>query len=421
MVAICCFSCSRYAQLNNTESAKLVPKAIQTFTGTSYAGDDPAQYDEMFNEHDQFAVRVSDPYWLIPSGFLDPNIQVNTSNNNVNICRFADKVYLAFRTSSSHFASDKSKMQIISTSDGIRWIKDYEIETGSDVREPHFLTTGDTLRFYYFIAGTKISEFKPESIQMIWKTTNGPWSDAVQIMEKQEVHWSIKNRNGKYYATTYTGSHYDVFGKSKVKLRFKESTDGQHWYNVMDSNAVYVGGVSEVDFEFTSSGHLWAVGRLEDGDKTGFGSQIFFAVKDSLHYWQYLERAQREALMSPKVFRHGDDIYLISRRQLGKRPFGYAPKFIGMPLRRVVNWVTYSLSPKTTALFRLDQKEKKLVHIKDLPGAGDTAFPSVLRLDKDKILLANYTSHPRHKNRSWLKGQFNPTYIYLALIEFEKK
>lgn len=48
---------------------------------------------------------------------------------------------------------------------------------------------------------------------------------------------------------------------------------------------VYSGGVCEVSFAFTPKGDLVAIGRNEDGDHTGFGSQLFFAPKE-----RYVER-----------------------------------------------------------------------------------------------------------------------------------
>jgi hypothetical protein len=56
----------------------------------------------------------------------------------------------------------------------------------------------------------------------------------------------------------------------------------------------------------------------------------------------------------------------------------------------------------------------------NLPGAGDTAFPSIIRLDANRFLIANYSS-PIHKRkrRSWLNGQLNETGIYLQILTFK--
>jgi hypothetical protein len=413
--------CSQDSVPTTTNAGHEVAQAIHTALQAEPESDDPANYDSQFQKGGRYKLSCSEPLWLIPSKYLPDSLEVQTSNNNVALARYQDRIYVGFRTGKTHFASASTKMYIISTSDGLNWQEELDLSLDADVREPHFLVTEDTLRFYYFKAGTNMAAFEPEKINMIYRIGPQVWSEAVEIMDKGEVHWSMKARNGKYYATSYLGSHYQVFGKSQVELKFRESKDGVAWHEIGDSSAVYEGGVSEVDFEFSREGDLWAVGRLEDGDFSGFGSQIFFASKDSLDQWHHLSQANREAYMSPKIFRHGDDIYLVARRQLGKKPFGFASKILGMPIRRMANWVNYSLSPKTTAIFRLNTLKKSIEHVRDLPGAGDTALPSILRLGKDRFLLANYSSNPKHHNRTWLKGQLNPTYIYLMVLDFTKQ
>ena len=425
LLSVCCISClitacSEPIQLFKNDLHQPVQQAIGLALSQSAASEDPAAYDDVFQVDDKYQPVISEPFWLIPSASLPDSLTIQTSNNNVSLVRYGDRIYLAFRTSKNHFASEFTQMHILSTADGVTWEKELEVKLGTDVREPFLLVTNDTLRFYYFKAGASMTSFSPDYIHMIYKVHGQGWSAPQTVMEKGEVHWSMKERNGRFYATSYKGSHYQVFGKSKVELKFKKSEDGVSWSHIGDSAAVYKGGVSEVDFEFDRNGDLWAVGRLEDGDFSGFGTQMFFAAKDDLSKWTYLPNAIKEAHMSPKIFRHNDEIYLIARRQLGKKPFGFARKFLGMPLRRLANWLNYSLTPKTTALFRLNKKTSMIEHIMDIPGAGDTALPSVLRLGKDRFLIANYTSDPIHSKRSWLKGQMNPTYIYLMLLDFRK-
>jgi hypothetical protein len=413
-------SCSEPVRLFKNPEYHPVQQAIATALHQQPASDDPADYDKSFQEGEKYLAIKSEPFWLIPSTLLPDSMSIQTSNNNVSLVRYGNRIYLAFRTSKNHFASEFTQIHIISTADGLHWDKELEVKLGTDVREPFLLLTNDTLRFYYFKAGTSMTSFSPDYINMIYKVHDQGWSEPQRVMEKGEVHWSMKKRNERYFSTSYKGSHYNVFGKSKVELKFKQSYDGVHWTNVGDSAMVYQGGVSEVDFEFDRNGDLWAVGRLEDGDFSGFGTQLFYASKQALDKWSFLPEAIKEAHMSPKVFRHNDDIYLIARRQLGEKPFGFARKFLGMPLRRLSNWVNYSLSPKTTALFRLNKQTKTLEHLMDIPGAGDTALPSVMRLGKDRFLIANYTSDPKHSRRSWLKGQMNPTYVYLMVLDFKK-
>ncbi|MGE3675563.1 MAG: hypothetical protein AB7K71_38200, partial [Polyangiaceae bacterium] len=63
---------------------------------------------------------------------------------------------------------------------------------------------------------------------------------------------------------------------------------------------------------------------------------------------------------------------------------------------------------------------RKVVHIRDLPGAGDTAFASVRRIDAHHFLVANYTAPLDDPDQTWVKGQTSDrgTQVYFVDIRF---
>ena len=76
-----------------------------------------------------------------------------------------------------------------------------------------------------------------------------------------------------------------------------------------------------------------------------------------------------------------------------------------------------------TSMWKLNQADGSLYHVFDLPGCGDNAFPSILRLSAHKYILANYTSPTsRCEEWSWIRGQISPrgTGIYLMFLELEQ-
>ena len=54
--------------------------------------------------------------------------EIQKSNNNLDLVKFHDKFYLAFRTAPNHFPSGKAVMYIVSSTDLEKW--NYEIEHG---------------------------------------------------------------------------------------------------------------------------------------------------------------------------------------------------------------------------------------------------------------------------------------------------
>lgn len=391
----------------------------ETLPDLTEAPDDPSLFDSEFDSEKEFCVKLSDPFWLIPSDHLPEGVEPQNSNNNVSITIFSQRLYVAFRTGPTHFASKKTGIHIMSSLDGSEWRQEMEIFIGRDVREPFLIPIDGKLHFYCFGAGTKMTAFEPEFIDHYSSEGDGNWTKPEKVLTLGEVHWSMKNRNGTTYMTSYNGSHYEVKGPSEVSLYFKQTDDGVNWKSVNDSGAMYFGGVSETAWELDRDGNLWAVTRLEDGDDTGFGSHVVFAKADDLGDWNFPKEADPRCFMSPKMFRHGDDLYLIGRRQLGKKPFRKVKRTRSMAAQRRGNWVGYSLSPKTTSLFKINKETRTVEWVMDLPGAGDTAFPSIIRLDKSRYLIANYTSPINHPKRDWLAGQLGKTKIYLQLITFE--
>ena len=75
--------------------------------------------------------------------------------------------------------------------------------------------------------------------------------------------------------------------------------------------------------------------------------------------------------------------------------------------------VVYALTPKRTAVFRIDPDARTATWVADLPSAGDTAFagevPSALG---EGHRIFNYTSPPTCGWWPWMVGQLRPTQIY---------
>ncbi|MBI2520502.1 MAG: hypothetical protein HYV97_08790 [Bdellovibrio sp.] len=381
--------------------------------------DDPADYPLLSDK--KFTPEISAPFWIVPSEHLPAALALKKSNNNVAITIQDGTLFMAFRNSKTHFASRQSKMVVISTQDGTKWKVEAQLSLKKDVREPQFLHDGKNLHLTFFTAGTSPFKFEPGDVVRYTRTAQQKWIGPRPYLNKGEVAWDIKKRFGVWYMSSYSGPHYHIFGPSKVNLHFKKSLDGLNFTPVDGREAVYQGGVSETAFEFDHLGNLWGVTRNEDGDQSGFGHQVIFADKNNLSQWQFPDKSSPEIFMSPKMFRHQTNLFLIGRRQLGKHPFDRTPTGWGMPIRRLSNWLGYSFTPKATTLYQIDPGSKKISPLFDLPSAGDTAFPSIVRLDAHRFLVANYTSRPDRRKISWLKGQLGQTYLYLIMISFKDR
>ena len=75
------------------------------------------------------------------------------------------------------------------------------------------------------------------------------------------------------------------------------------------------------------------------------------------------------------------------------------------------------MQKRVASLYR--RKARKVVHLLDLPSAGDTAFPSVRRTGAHTFLIANYTSPLDKPNVSWLEAQAAAAGTQIYLVELE--
>lgn len=375
--------------------------------------DDPDDY--VVDTTREWTVRATDPRFVVPSSALP--VRTFASNNNVGITYHEGRLFMAFRTAPIHFANVDTRLHVVSSADdGKTWRAETTIQLGSDAREPSLVSFHGKLRFFFFQAGTNALAFEPKGVFRSEWVGPGKFAPAVMIDGEEVVPWDLKVRKGRVWMTSYHGNHYQG-GAPQIDVAFKVSDDGANFTSISDS--VYHGGVSEVAFEFDAGGNLWAVTRNEDGDATGFGSHVCFASAGALDQWECSEKSSPYRYDSPKMFRHGNDIYLVARRDpVG--PYDVAPADAPFAERQTTNLLNYSNRPKRTALYRLDTESRTIEHLFDLPGVGDTCFPSVHRLDAHRFLLANYTS-PLDSDPTWFDGQTSDrgTQIYLTTLVFE--
>jgi hypothetical protein len=217
---------------------------------------------------------------------------------------------------------------------------------------------------------------------------------------------------------SYVGNHYQS-GASDIDVFLKRSEDGVSWTDLDPARpALYTGGVSEIAFEWDEAGGLWIITRNEDGDDSGFGSQLCYAPAEAQAAWVCPARCDPERYDSPKMFRHGRDLYVIARRDIGG-PYDSGSTAPFEDARRQYQ-LDYWGRPKRTTIYRVDREARRLVALVDLPSAGDTAYPAVRRLDAHRFWVANYTSPVADPDRSWIEGQSSPegTQIYAVTLTF---
>lgn len=366
---------------------------------------------------------------VAPSGAMPSEVVSQVAHNNLDVTWHDDgdggRLFFAFRTAPNHFASPDVVMYVVSSADLATWRFEGSFALGTDVREPQLLSIGGRLLFYFVELGQEQTDFTPHGVHVAEWLGPGEFGPVRDVFEPGFLAWRIKTMErpgdgaGEWaYAFGYLGGEnvYDNDGEPIV-VRWLRSKDGLAWEPVGGGDGeVLRGGVSETDAVFLDDGRVIAVGRNEAGDADGFGSKICRGEADAPATWTCAR--DKKKYDSPLVFRQGDEVWLIGRRNVTDTG-AYDLDHDGDPLKdQYIDYqVDYWTHPKRCALWKVDPEALTVAFVADLPSAGDTCFPEAVRLDAHHLLVFNYSSPTDlETDPSWAEGQLGPTHVYWTVI-----
>ncbi|CAK0898508.1 unnamed protein product [Prorocentrum cordatum] len=372
------------------------------------------------------------------------------SNNNVSITVFKGKYFAAYRNADWHWPSKHASLLVATASHPAGpWKLVWKHKTGEDLREMLLFELHGTLFLYYCsIDSGFLGTFNVKGTRCFLSQDGVTWSSPEGrgnglVSRPGELIWDVKvvpQDDGEpvVYKTSYMGGHYQA-GGANMEVLFEQSRNGLDWTPCGSSKdgVVYRGGISEVAFEFTQRGDLVAIGRNEDGDSSGFGSQLFFASSGDLGQWQALAQSLPWRFDSPRFCRVDatGDVLLLARYTYQK--YAAAPSWLPLKVQEAVNIVLYSVRPKTAAVFRLAPAESwagtsgpwhtckpiELVRFFEHGLAvADTGFFSVVPRPhtKDSWYVANYSA-AGHSHAWWVAGQLASSHVYVAELRVEEE
>lgn len=362
---------------------------------------------------------ISPAIQVVPSAGLPPQVELMPANNNLDVAFHHGRYYLAFRTAPSHFASEKAKIYVVSSQDQENWDFEASFHLGSDLREPRLLSFSEGLFLYFAVLGTNPLDFEPVGMMVSQFIQAVQWTEPEYFYGDGFIPWRTKTIDGVAYMLTYEegGSIYDLDG-DPIKVHWLTTEDGYNWIPVIsDQPIVLEGGGSETDFVFLDNGSLMAVSRNEKGDSSGFGMSICRAEAEDLGNWNCINDPRKYD--SPLMFKHGQEVYLIGRRNIssdGNYDLGYDN--IDPTLAFLLNELEYSIRPKRTALWRIEPDTLEVEFVMDLHGRGDTCFPGLIQENDDTFIIYNYTSPLDGPDLPWILAQLGPTQIIRFNLEF---
>ncbi len=357
-------------------------------------------------------------------------ITPQNANNNLDVVRFQDRTFLAWRTGPTHFASPEVKLYVASEgADGWRYEGEFSLAT--DLREPRFLVLGDKLFLYFAVLGTNGTKFEPQGMKISEYQSPGSWTTPEDGYEPTFIPWRARVVNGTAYLIGYVGGEAIYSGSGNpIRIHFLKTADGRTFEPVAPGKpVVQEGGGSETDFAFLDDGSLVAVTRNEAGDTTGWGSKICSAPANDLGTWTC--NNDKKKYDSPLVFRHGEDVWLVGRRNLSNESGNYDLDYDHLPPEEQTPAYLgeYSFGPKRCSLWKVDPAALAVEYAVDLPSRGDTCFASAVDNADGTVTIYNYSNEldgapdcaswpDQCDDIAWFAGQGMPTIIYRTNVTF---
>ncbi len=365
----------------------------------------------------QYDAVVSDPLWVAPSDALPDRADARTYNDEMSMALLGDRLFLVWRASPTPFATTDARLQVISSPDqGVTWEYETTVHAGADLRAPLLYEAQGTLMLSFAKAGTDPLDFEPQAAYRIVREGPGDWTYPRQLGGDGEVPWAMARRAGRLHLTSYRGVNPLGGVPGEVDVRLYTSRDGETWFSGSKKGAVvHHGGATEAAIEFGPEGDLWALLRNEEGDDTGFGSLLCSAPVDRPAAWDCPDVSDPERYDAPRMFRHGDEIYMLARRDVDG-PYAEADPEATFAEQQLTNVLAFQSRPKRTALFWIDREAREVVHVTDLPSAGDTGSPSVVQLSENSFLVGYYTSPPEDPDVSWVDAQMSGDGTAVGLV-----
>lgn len=359
--------------------------------------------------------KLGEPIGVVPFDAPPAGVEAQNANNNLDVIEHEGRYYFAFRTAPSHFASPDTVLYIVSSTDQESWTLEAKFAMGTDLREPRFLSFDGKLFFYFTVLGADPLKFEPQGVRMSRYEGPGKWADPVTVFDPGFLLWRSRTIDGKPYLVGYVGGEniYEMDGEP-LMVQWLTTKDGATFEPVIPGQPVVeTGGGSETDFTFLKDGSLVAVTRNEAGDETGWGSKICRAEAKDLGKWTC--KPDPKKYDSPIVFREGDRVFLIGRRQVTESGnYDLMMRELSQKEQTGKYQVEYSFTPKRCALWEVDPEKLEVSFVVDLPSHGDTCFPGVIPHGEGNYSVYNYTSplDALADDYIWIKGQGLPTHIY---------
>jgi hypothetical protein len=249
------------------------------------------------------------------------------------------------------------------------------------------------------------------------------WTKPWHMLQPDFIPWQVAVHRGRIYMLGYTGGGGTFTPNPPPKyVYWLTSADGYHWRGVNPAHAVvYTGQCGETSFAFRADGSIVTACQTEEVDALGWGAKVCTAPAHAT--WQWTCRGDSRRLDSPLVLTDRGQVYVIARRQVAfNGEYDYLHHNLADTDAQFAMYDgEYAATTKRCALWRIDPATRTFSPIVDVPGVGDTCYPSAIPQGPHRYLVYNYTSPLDGSDPPWITAlTAGQTLIYRQTLTFTR-
>ena len=290
------------------------------------------------------------------------------------LCFWNDTFWLVYDRTSAHSAPD-GVVVLMRSADLRRWDEVAVFKTPHDARDAKLAATDDEL--FVFCADSHYETINGKVRQVAYSyvsvSSDGyRWSTPAQICDRNYWLWRVQVHDGTFYCAEKGG---DLLSSPngrdwQVVSRIPES-EGKSAQQLQEIRTVdhrTTPHFNEADLIFRPDGALWCVSRTkrEPGQHA-----LLYVANPPYEEWSCIDL--KTLIHCPALCESGGQVYVAGRRD---------PKTL---------WIGQHTPAGNTGIFRIN--ESGLTPILALPSDGDAAYPGLLSLEENRLIISYYSQH----------------------------
>ena len=290
------------------------------------------------------------------------------------LCFWRDTFWLVYARTSAHSSPD-GVIVLMRSADLRRWDEVAVLKTPLDARDTKLAATDDEL--FVFCADSHYETIQGKVRQVaytyVFVSNDGyRWSAPTKICDRNYWLWRVQVHEGTFYCAEKGGELLSSPDGRDWKLVSRipdaEGRSPQQLQTIREVDHRTTSRFNEADIIFRPDGELWCVSRtkLEPGQHS-----LLYISSPPYKEWSSVDL---EAMIHcPALCESGGNVYVAGRRD------------------PTVPWISQHSPAGNTGIFRLERNG--LTPVVALPSDGDAAYPGLLSIEADRLIISYYSQH----------------------------